>query len=435
MQDDKAILKVGIVSFILAIAIAILLIWKSGLFLRATGYEVIGEFQNISGLLKGAEVRYRGYQVGRVSKILPTPENIRVHFWVETGVDIPVGSTIRVVFDGLIGEKYLQIIPNPEASAMISEGDVLLGYASSGLADFVHVGTENLEQTRAIVESLRDIITSEDVGKALRNTVIDFERITSDLSKLIRVLNPEKVEDIVISIRETSDSLRRGVNGLVGDGELQRNLSQVSQDLAAMAENLRQLSQNLEDKELIEKTDRIITSLAEFSENLNHAFDGNQMKEGMDGLGGLVRQAGGVLRVLSDIRLSSDLGLRYNIPESYLFYDANVDIGNHGGFLRFGIGDRLGSTQFLNLQAGSYFTDSLRGRIGLFYTEPGLGLDYYFNGATLSFEVFDLNRPEFDILGRYRILDAFHIGVGLTKDRQTSEYNNVNVGIFYNPGL
>ena len=162
-MSDRTAFKVGIFSFFMAILIALLMIWKSGIFIRASGYELLGEFKNINGLLNGAAVRYRGYKVGKVTKFAAGTKLITVHYFVKSGVEIPVGSTLRIVFDGLIGEKYIDIQPNQETDELVKKGARLQGHATSSLADFVDVGTQNLEHTKAILKTMRDVLTNEDV--------------------------------------------------------------------------------------------------------------------------------------------------------------------------------------------------------------------------------------------------------------------------------
>ena len=109
---DKHAFRVGLISFVMCLMIATLLIWISGIFLRAGGYELKGRFSTVNGLLPGDDVRYRGYKVGRVFSIKPSPDHIEVSFRVRQGTNIPKNSKLRVLFDGLIGEKYMGVIPN-----------------------------------------------------------------------------------------------------------------------------------------------------------------------------------------------------------------------------------------------------------------------------------------------------------------------------------
>ena len=88
-MDHKKTVKVGIISFLLFLAIGILILWKSDIKSRTSGYMIVGSFDNIGGLLKNADVRYRGYRVGRVGEIIPEPKEILVHFWINKDIKIP----------------------------------------------------------------------------------------------------------------------------------------------------------------------------------------------------------------------------------------------------------------------------------------------------------------------------------------------------------
>ena len=64
-------LRVGAVTLAMLLVISGLIVWKSGALLKAKGYRIVGEFSEVGGLLSGAEVRYRGYPIGRVDNIVP----------------------------------------------------------------------------------------------------------------------------------------------------------------------------------------------------------------------------------------------------------------------------------------------------------------------------------------------------------------------------
>ena len=104
----------------LLMGIVSLVLWKNSVFTRVKSYELIGEFEAINGLLENAIVKYRGYPIGRVTKIAPYQKNIQVHFFVQEDYKIPKGSTVKIIFDGLVGEKYMEIIPNPLTTFLIT---------------------------------------------------------------------------------------------------------------------------------------------------------------------------------------------------------------------------------------------------------------------------------------------------------------------------
>ena len=145
-----------------------LILWKNSFFAKVQSYTLIGEFNNINGLLNHAVVKYRGYPVGRVTDIRPQPDVIEVEFFVHERYQLPVGSTVKVVFDGLVGEKYMEIIPNDRTELTYKDGDRLIGYATSGLSDFIDVGTQNLMELKAILATMSEVFGNEEISNALK---------------------------------------------------------------------------------------------------------------------------------------------------------------------------------------------------------------------------------------------------------------------------
>ena len=81
---------VGAVTLLLFIGIISMIIWKNSLFTRVKSYELVGEFQTINGLLENAVVKYRGYTVGRVTKIIPSQKTIEVFFSLIMNIRCPL---------------------------------------------------------------------------------------------------------------------------------------------------------------------------------------------------------------------------------------------------------------------------------------------------------------------------------------------------------
>ena len=130
-MQKKNYFLVGLISVVLLSSIVTLILWKKSFFKKIQSYEIIGEFESINGLLENAVVKYRGYPVGRVTGIFPNTKNIEVYFFVDSKFKIPFGSTVKIIFDGLVGEKYMEIIPNKREKNMLVDGSRITGFSSS----------------------------------------------------------------------------------------------------------------------------------------------------------------------------------------------------------------------------------------------------------------------------------------------------------------
>jgi phospholipid/cholesterol/gamma-HCH transport system substrate-binding protein len=88
-------------------------------------YVVNAEFDNISGVKKGAAVQVAGVVVGQVKRTwLGEDELAHVALQINKEVKVPVDSMASVKSQGLIGDKYIQLSLGGD-DKLFKEGDVL----------------------------------------------------------------------------------------------------------------------------------------------------------------------------------------------------------------------------------------------------------------------------------------------------------------------
>ena len=148
MGKNLAETLIGI--FVLAGAVVFLAFaYSKGGLKTIDGYEVIGKFDRVDGLAEGSEVRMSGIKIGRVvSQRLDTKTYLAVLTMnVENDVKLPRDSSIKIISNGLLGDKYLSITPGA-AEEMISPGGEL--FHTQGSVDFLSlVGRMIFSQTGA----------------------------------------------------------------------------------------------------------------------------------------------------------------------------------------------------------------------------------------------------------------------------------------------
>ena len=116
-----------------------------------------------------------GTRVGRVTKIVPKQKTIEVYFFINEEYKIPKGSTVKIIFDGLVGEKYMEVLPNPTTDQFYNSGDRIVEYSSSGLSDFIDVGTQNLVELKSILKTMASVFGSEEISYALKEVVFSMQ--------------------------------------------------------------------------------------------------------------------------------------------------------------------------------------------------------------------------------------------------------------------
>jgi phospholipid/cholesterol/gamma-HCH transport system substrate-binding protein len=90
------------------------------------GYEMEAHFNAVDGLTVGSDVRIGGVKVGSVVKQYVDMESYEaiVRFSVGDEVKLPEDSEVLIASNGLLGGKYLRIIPGRSENMVSEEGKV-----------------------------------------------------------------------------------------------------------------------------------------------------------------------------------------------------------------------------------------------------------------------------------------------------------------------
>ena len=390
--------KVGLTTATLLILIAALLIWKSSLFLKMTGNEIVGEFQNIGGLFEQADVRYRGYSVGKVFKIEPQETTVKVRFWIRNDIDIPKDSKLRIIFDGLVGQKYIDIQPRSYTGEYLSSNDVLEGYATSGLADFVDIGTQNLEGVKNILDSIETVMTDGRVSESLSNTLIRLDDIARNVESLAGRVDHLLSQPELASILTQLDRISQGIGDSM-DEEFWDNLSNISNNLSQFSEDLAGFLQDSSVKT------QVLSTLKEGEETLSAS-----------------RQ---FLESVTRLRVRDAFRYEYFHPSKSTSYLLDLNLRLSDRLLRLGLGNRyVNDVKLLHIQAGQWLVpDEAILRYGIVYNTAGFGIDTFLvDPFTISWDVYNLaEQADMDLWLSYPVFEPFHLNAGLSR---AMDHNN-----------
>lgn len=88
-------------------------------------YVISAEFDNISGVKKGAAIQIAGVEVGQVTGIwLGKDDLAHVDLQIDKTVKLPRDSMASVKSQGIIGDKFIQLTTGGDEE-MLAEGDVI----------------------------------------------------------------------------------------------------------------------------------------------------------------------------------------------------------------------------------------------------------------------------------------------------------------------
>lgn len=221
---------------------------------RAEGYTLYVDFDSAAGLDKDAAVRVAGVEVGRVKEI--TLKNNKAHLVLEIKPGVRVGKDFTAVLTtkGLLGEKYLELVPGSPTAPPLKEGDQITRTTSYADMDkLITVLSDVAGDVKQVTESLSKVLGGPEGEQSLRNIVKNIEEISLRVNGII-AKNDEKLSDILKNLDEFSALLKN-------DGPT------ISAELKLAAKNLNE-------------------ALVKTSNNLNSMIDENRgnLKEGVENL-------------------------------------------------------------------------------------------------------------------------------------------------------
>ena len=141
---------------VLVVAAAFIVIaFSSGEVQQVSGYRVVAEFDDATGVSSGSDVRMSGVKIGSVSRIDLDKDTYfaNVTMSIDESVQLPTDTSARILSDGLLGNTYVALEPggameNLEDGGRISytQGAVnlidLLGRFVFGAADGAAAGPQ-----------------------------------------------------------------------------------------------------------------------------------------------------------------------------------------------------------------------------------------------------------------------------------------------------
>ena len=151
MNNERKKIIVGFVFSILLVLSVVGLHERSAKKQSHTGFTLYAQFNKVDGLSNGAEVRLGGLKVGRVvEQKFSDGYRIRVEVALNKDYKLPVDSSIQIETDGLMGQKYLEIVPG-------SDDEILKENESIGYTQDVMVLNDLLEKVLAYMREKKGV--------------------------------------------------------------------------------------------------------------------------------------------------------------------------------------------------------------------------------------------------------------------------------------
>lgn len=105
----------------------------------SSGYAVMAKFDRVDGVNLGGDVRISGIKVGKVIKQSLDPKTFQavLELKIESDLKIPSDSSAEIVGNGLLGEKYIALVPGSDEDAIEPNGYIEYTQSSISLEGLI----------------------------------------------------------------------------------------------------------------------------------------------------------------------------------------------------------------------------------------------------------------------------------------------------------
>jgi len=243
------LIKVGLFATLCLVILAVL-IWKVEDInpFQKKGKHLGAVFPTVAGLDDKAAVRMAGVRIGRVDGIglAADGRSAQLRLLIEQPVPLTQGASARIANLGLLGDKYVEIVPGPPTAPPLPDNAVLRGTSPVSFDDAM----AKLDNIGSSIEKVTGSFGGGNLGGNI-NTLVDDLRLTSAEIRALVAENRANVAATVRNFDSLTATLARELPRISAD--TQRALDQVAGviaenrgDVSASMSNIRELTSHLQ---------------------------------------------------------------------------------------------------------------------------------------------------------------------------------------------
>jgi phospholipid/cholesterol/gamma-HCH transport system substrate-binding protein len=211
----------------LAVVLALLLVGGVATVVRSAGgaarTNVIGYFANSNGIHPGDDVMILGVPVGKIDKIEPQPDDVKISFWYDAMYKLPADAKAAILSPSLVTARIIQLTPAYTTGPVMKNNAVIprdltaVPVEWDDLRQQLQKLTETLQPTQpggvstlgSFVNTAADNVRGE--GSNIRDTILKLSQAVSTLGDHSDDLfsTVKNVSTLVSALHDSSDLLRQ----------------------------------------------------------------------------------------------------------------------------------------------------------------------------------------------------------------------------------
>ena len=199
--------KVGLFVIVATLICLIAWLWTyDGVRSDEGAYALYLTVPSADGLYDGSALKIAGVDVGAVEHIEVQGASARLTLLVREQYQLPVDSQADLRSSGLLGDRYIALLPGIE-QPLLTDGSVIeLKQAPADIEEITRNVQTISEDVQAITAVLREMIENDANTDAIESTLQNVEGLTAEVESLIS-RNSRDIDAIVDSVARLTETL------------------------------------------------------------------------------------------------------------------------------------------------------------------------------------------------------------------------------------
>ncbi len=419
LKNYKQEIKIGLFLAIglTILAIFIFVVGDFSRMFKQKGYIVYTQFDSVAGLERKTVVRMAGVKVGVVDTIRLKGNKAEVALDINPDIEISRDSRATLASLGLLGEKYIEIVPGVE-DILVQPGGTIGSLPPVSFDQLGIILSSVGDDVKSTSKALRDLLGEGEARVNIKEILQNLSSVSAELNDFFSESKPlltkslEKSAQAIENFEHNVTSLSENLDELIG----------LLKD--TVEENRAGLKGNLDGiRELISKTEEALKSLSESLDKIN---------KGKGTLGKLIEDPElyeKTAKTINDVQdiiapvssLQIDMGLKGEYFAKSELFRGTLSLAlwpSPDKFLLAEIVQNPWRDNYTFSAQGGMRWGIFAPRAGIMESKFGIGLDLYTFNERVKFSVegFDFNRhprPRFRVWTSLVASRYFHILFGL----------------------
>lgn len=227
-------------------------------------FTISANFNNVSGLMQGNNVRYSGINIGTVKNItMVNDSTIKVDMNIEEKMvqHIKKDAIATIGTDGLVGNMIVNIIPGRGKETIVVSGDIIQSFTKIGTEDMLNTLSTTNENAALLTVKLLKVADAMSSDKGTLGMLINDTIVASDLKQTFKQLNITSIE---------ASKVMKELNSVISAFDIENSVAGTLLNDSIQGQKVKSIIANLD-----ESSSEIHEVINNFNETLTNIKEGD----------------------------------------------------------------------------------------------------------------------------------------------------------------